>query len=425
MAANTILQLQQPVTAGAIRSVNFFNGRLLTSKDLTREQSARHEAERQLGLALGEGVAFGLEVSFDKVLSKASLPVADVAQGLAFNRKGQALRVSSDVAVALTRQFEASPAADRLFVNCTVLGGGTYVAGAGLYVLTLAPAAATEGKAPTNGLDPTNVRCNTDTIVEAVQFRLIQVKRSLFPDLDVGAPSFRNAIAYRCFGAGAEASWFTDLLGAGPRQDDLVEALRQNAVSDVEVPLALLFFTGAADLQFIDLWSVRRPVAPRETGSGFESLASQHRLALGQAMFLQFQGQVADLAPPNGDLGSFTARGNFRFLPPAGVIPVAEETDSTDAQATKFFKDMTYRGPAFIDAARIEGLLRESFAIRRSTPKAARWFGSTGFEKIAKRSTSRWACRAHARTSFSRAGISPIAATPSSISVTSTTPIMR
>jgi hypothetical protein len=64
-------------------------------------------------------------------------------------------------------------------------------------------------------------------------------------------------------------------------------------------------------------------------------------------------------APPDGDLGAMTARTHFRWLPPAGVIPVPEEADGTDAAATRFFSGMTYRAPAFINAARVEGLLRE------------------------------------------------------------------
>ena len=44
MADKNVLQLQQPLTDGGIRSVNFFNGRLLSGKDLSREQAARREA---------------------------------------------------------------------------------------------------------------------------------------------------------------------------------------------------------------------------------------------------------------------------------------------------------------------------------------------------------------------------------------------
>jgi len=37
MNTDDLLQLQQPIKDGAIRSVNLFNGRLLTSKDLSRD----------------------------------------------------------------------------------------------------------------------------------------------------------------------------------------------------------------------------------------------------------------------------------------------------------------------------------------------------------------------------------------------------
>ena len=44
-----------PVGAGAalseqaIRNVNFFNGRLVTSRDMARTQAAQHEADARLG----------------------------------------------------------------------------------------------------------------------------------------------------------------------------------------------------------------------------------------------------------------------------------------------------------------------------------------------------------------------------------------
>jgi hypothetical protein len=68
---------------------------------------------------------------------------------------------------------------------------------------------------------------------------------------------------------------------------------------------------------------------------------------------------VTDGSTPSG-LGQMTARTHFRYLPPAGMIPVPEETTQTDTAATRFFAGMTYRDPAFINAARLEGLVRES-----------------------------------------------------------------
>jgi len=358
MSIDEVLQLQQPVTDGAIRAVRFFNGRLLTANDLTRQQQARREADRYLGLALGDGVAFGLDVTEDRQQSEPGHPVIRIEAGLAINRLGQTLRLRDPTSVALTRAFETT-ATEGLFATCTPIAGGTYIAGAGLYVLTIAPAEASEGRAETNGLDPSNVRCNTDATVEAVLFRRLWIKPTLFADLDPGSPAFRNAIAYRCFGGGVQATWLADLFGAQPRGDGLIDNLRPSPLVDQEVPLALLFFTGSADLQFIDLWSVRRPPALSQADGPLPRLADTRRIAVGQAMFHQFQAQVAEWAP-TADLGAVTARSHCRYLPPVGIIPVAEETDKTDANATRFFKDMTYRGPAFINAARLEALVRDS-----------------------------------------------------------------
>lgn len=352
------LQLQQPLKDGGIRSVNFFNGRLLAGGDLSREQTARRESDWRLGLAIGDGVAFGYEVSEDGAQSTASAPVLTVKAGLAVNRLGQTLRLTADVSVALTRRFDAI-GASCLFTNCAPLVGGTYVAGAGVYLLTVAPAETSEGRAATNGLDPTNVRCNTDATVEAVQFRLLAVDRSHYADLDPAANQFRNLLAYRCFGTAEREKAIEDLWRSDAPSEGLLDTLRAEGLDDRDVPLAMIYWA-AGGVQFIDMWAVRRAPTRAHAIGAIASLIDAGHLAVGQAALLQFQGQIAGLAPPAGDLGSVTARSHFRFLPAAGVIPVAEETGATNAAATKFFKDMTYRGPAFINAARLEGLLRES-----------------------------------------------------------------
>jgi hypothetical protein len=86
------LQLEQPLKEGGIRSVNFFNGRLLTAKDLSREQQARRDWDARLGLAVGDGVAFGLEAARDTDLDAPAAPVLRVKAGLAVNRAGQVRR---------------------------------------------------------------------------------------------------------------------------------------------------------------------------------------------------------------------------------------------------------------------------------------------------------------------------------------------
>lgn len=360
MNPDDVLQLEQPLKEGGIRSVNFFNGRLLTGRDLSREQTARREADWRLGLAQGDGVAFGLEVSPDTLLSQTDAPVLRITGGLAINRKGQVLRLTADTSVALTRRFDAA-SSDCIFADCAPISAGRYIGGAGVYVLTVAPAESGEGSAPTNGLDPGNVRCNTDATVEGLRFRLHTVRREEYINLGLGEPWFRNALAYRCFGGDIRADWLAGILAAPPRGDGLLDGLRATTLTDWDVPLALIHVTGAAHVEFIDGWAVRRPLS-RASESAWESLVDDRRPAVGRAMFMQFQRQVTEGAPPSGNLGAMTARTHFRWLPAAGVIPVPEEDDATNGAATRFFGGMAYRGPAFINAARVEGLLRESLA---------------------------------------------------------------
>jgi len=57
------IQLETPFLEGGIAFTNFFNGRLLSGEDLTREQQARRAVAQQLGHAVGDGVAYGLWVA--------------------------------------------------------------------------------------------------------------------------------------------------------------------------------------------------------------------------------------------------------------------------------------------------------------------------------------------------------------------------
>src|SRR5262245_19841353 len=116
MTLKDAVQLQQPLTDGGIRSVNFFNGRLLSGRDLTREQDARREADARLGRAIGDGVAYGLEVARDVARDTPSAPLLRVKAGLAVNRVGQTLRLATDASVALTRPFGA-PGSGCVFAN--------------------------------------------------------------------------------------------------------------------------------------------------------------------------------------------------------------------------------------------------------------------------------------------------------------------
>jgi hypothetical protein len=205
-------RLTEAITEGGIPWINFFNGRLLSGEDLSKEQSSNLQGRRRLGRAIGEGVVQGLEVrapngealSVDEAQNGAvdprERPYVVVEAGLATNRQGQTLWLENQTKVKLTRPLNADSNAGSGFAfdDCKPLQPGVYVAEAGVYLLTIAPAKKNEGRAAVSGLDNVIARCNTHHAVEGVQFRLIQLglNKEELKDLD----HLRNRIAYQCFG---------------------------------------------------------------------------------------------------------------------------------------------------------------------------------------------------------------------------------
>ncbi len=357
-----ILSLQQAVGDGGIETVNFFNGRLLTAGDMSREQDARRQADARLGLALGDGVAFGLEVSAGSVVDDATgspMPSVTVAPGLAINRAGQVLRLGYDEQVRLSRLGTSSPTpTGNSFSDCAPVVGGSYVAGQGLYILTIAPSGITAGRAPASGLSGTSAACNIDRVIEAVQFRLLAVPQHLYAQLDAAATDFRNDVAYACFGPGVTDSWATALFGQAGRDQGLLADMRGFGLTDQDVPLAILAFAGAASMVFLDSWAVRRPISPPDPAPGpLPTLVAPRRIATGRAMLQQFQAQLADLVGTSGTLNGVTAKKHFPMLPPAGLLPFF-----TLEMAKLFFDGMEVRGPQYINAPQLEPLIRESLA---------------------------------------------------------------
>src|SRR5918997_968090 len=128
---SSIEQLLTPIyDEGGVRSVNFFNGRVLSGEDLSDEQEAQRRARRLLGRAVGEGVAHGFEVSEAAESSTTQFPVITVEPGLAINRAGQTLRLGERTQVGLVRREDA-PTSEQFgvtFRNCSPLQPQLYVA---------------------------------------------------------------------------------------------------------------------------------------------------------------------------------------------------------------------------------------------------------------------------------------------------------
>jgi hypothetical protein len=356
------LTLDQPVADGGIESVRFFNGRLLSSRDLTREQQARKSGDALTGAAHGSGVAYGLDVL--RTAADVSTPgaVISVHAGLAINRDGAHLKLASDQRLQLTRTDSSDfSGGDCQFGECIIPEVSSYVAGEGLYLLVLAPSTRSMGRAAVNGLPGDSTACNVDRDVDAVTFRLIEIPSALYSGISALNPGFRNRIAYRCFGTGVSASWPIPFVTQPPRSDDLITEMAGYGLTSAEVPLAIIAFTGTLDINFLDMWAARRPLAladgPQGANASITSSVAPRRISAGRAMLHQFQEQFDALTNGGANLGTVKARTHFPQLPPVGVLPRLSE-----AEAKAFLGDVTYRGPVHINAVQVEMLLRDSMA---------------------------------------------------------------
>ncbi|MDX6406409.1 MAG: hypothetical protein QOH70_3864 [Blastocatellia bacterium] len=358
-------RLTETITEGGIPWINFFNGRLLSGEDLRAEQDSNLKGRRRLGLGIGEGVVQGLEVTLPNGgVNTRETPSVVVEAGLAINRQGQTLWLENQTNVKLTRprNADSSVAGDVAFVDCQPLQPGVYVAEAGVYLLTIAPAKKNEGRAAVSGLDNIIARCNTHHAVESVQFRLIQLGLNTE---ELNDPDhLRNIIAYKCFGidnTGSPIDSAVDPFNPSSRQT-LLDDLRPRLLTDCDVPLAIINWTSTEGIKFVDMWSVRRRVFAPSAEGPQEAVLGERRRSEGEAMFLQFQDQIESLNRPELTPKTIVAAAVFEHLPPFGIIPLATETSAGGFNFRRFFQDQTYREPVFIEGARFEHLIRESIS---------------------------------------------------------------
>jgi len=350
------ISLQQAILDGGIRSVNFFNGRLLSAGDLTREQVATRQADRRLGRAAGEGIAYGLEVSKSSASTQQS-PVITVEPGLAINRTGQTLTLSARTDVALVRRATSGIISTDLFGECAPLQSGTYIAGAGVYLLTLAPAQGSEGRAATHSLKNTTASCNTDMNVTAVQFRLIQLDQQISAADMQQVNKLRNLIAYKCFGVDATGTFVTEPFAAAQETYGLLDSLRPTWLTECEVPLAIIYWTLVDGLRFVDMWSVRRRLYERSADKTWPMLTAPRRRSEGEAMFLEFAEQVDALRESLPNPAQVRATSHFRYLPPVGIVPLAANKFPQGFHKDLFFDTITRHPEVHIEGARVPALV--------------------------------------------------------------------
>jgi hypothetical protein len=387
------VNLLSPILNGGIRNVNFVNGRVLTAEDMTAERKANLQRQRLLGTCVGDGVGHGLEVSLSSSSVVYGTQVVHVTAGVAVNRNGDALQLASDTDVTLAATLPTAPVNGGLFTPCQP--PQTQLTNPGIYVLTILPASGYQEQVPVAQLNSAGVAtsCSSRFATAGVQFRLApvtlastgtglqsrlfalanQIQTQLNNNASAAsvAPAlsqFRNGLAHVCFGtealAGYAANPFPSTAQTSPLDNyGTIDSLREaGLMTDCEVPLAIMYWTQSG-IQFVDMWSVRRPVFPADASECWPVFSGRRRMAEGLAIFLQFQDQAANLPSTVGasQLGTVAANSFFFYLPSAGFIPLGSINPSAGFDYIQFFSGRTYRNPVFMEGARLDLLFHSSF----------------------------------------------------------------
>src|SRR5262245_46813989 len=278
------IRLLEPILGQGVRSVNFFNGRLLSGEDLTQERTANRDYDQRLGQAIGEGVAYGLEVFETTGVSTPAAPVVTIERGLAVNGLGQTLRVPARIDVALIRPEENGAAPDDVFHVCEPVHSGGVTAGDGVYLLVLSPVSAKEGRAPVSGLGTGVADCNSKYLVDGVCFDLVKLN---LVDEEVDEARLRNYLAYRCFGVierqvppkvPVDIAFGKNPFGPVAAGYGLLDDQRPTLLTPCDVPLALLYWTASGGIRFIDGWAVRRRLTAPAAAPAWPLLVGERRL---------------------------------------------------------------------------------------------------------------------------------------------------
>jgi hypothetical protein len=308
---------------GAAQLPNYVNGRLLTAEDLATGQDTLRRRDQQIGRAAGRGVVSGLWVSH-------TATTVTIAAGLGINSGGEPVKVSAAVTLPLAfAPAESSSSLTGSFGCCTPsVGTGSTVLAVGCYLLTVLPACQTQGESPMASAAPSagaSGGCVAQWTAQGVQFKAIPLPLGTSVlGVDVNDGNRRNLLAHWCFGAPQ-----LDSLGVAPFTFNPAytgfDLLDPADLTCADVPLAVFYWNGQS-LDFVDNWSARRRITvPDPVSSSFSVIVDDRRRADGEARFLQFEDQVAELLDA-GRGGTVAAHTYFGLLPPVGFLPVSSRS---------------------------------------------------------------------------------------------------
>jgi hypothetical protein len=383
-------QLLEAILDHGVANPHYFDGRLLTATALREDQQAHRTRQRHLGRALGPGVVGGLWVGLEFAGSGTAPPRVTVSAGLAIDGHGNTLELPASEVIALARTLTPPRAGADLFRTCEPPTQQVEGLGEGFYIFVMAPASGFRGRAPVSGLsDPTaGAGCGSQWAMEGVRFRLVPLDPLAVPGLSTdtrqlletqlltatdpaGRSRLRNVVANLCLGTEPLATFAIDPFAREVMNDvgateaaladyGALDGLRDSGVlTDCDVPLALVCWRGNG-VEFLDNWSVRRRLASPMTADRWPVLSSGRRRAEAKATLFQFQEQLASVIEASPNPVAIRAVDFFRWLPPAGVLPVPGGAPGKAVDHTVFFDTIVFRDPVFLEGARLEPLLRDS-----------------------------------------------------------------
>ena len=349
--------LLEPITDSGIKNTHFFEGRLLSGKDLTEQEYANKLHRQQLGQIIGHGIVSGLDVSIEKKGVGAEDPVVRINQGMAITLEGDVVQLPLEyIDIQLSRTLESLDPDQTGFKNCSKEASETLVASeAGLYILVMSPANQYREYAPKSGLQKQGIahNCGRAYVVEGVQFRLVKFNPSLMPgvsesvkttletelltaaspvdaDETPGLSMMRNLVAHICLGSEQAYAFATEptfiFEQTVPIGLDALLGLEEG-FARCDTPLALLYWTNDG-IVFIDNWVVRR-MAPQATA--------------GLLRINQFSHQLDWLRKELGNAEETAIADYFRFVPPAAYVPHRVVNSATGYRPEHFLQGY-YRG---------------------------------------------------------------------------------
>lgn len=377
------VDLLTPILEDGIEHNHFFEGRLLSGRDLRDEQLANRRNREQLGRAIGAGIVEGLVVTRGADADDGS-PVLSVSEGLALNRKGQPIQLHKRVDVRLIRDLGDIPEDAGVFRNCANVLDTLVPSGIGIYILVMSPASAFTESAPKSGLgeDGKVTGCGKRYEVEGVQFRLEKLNPSEVSGVSAETRTevtslltannaaerslLRNLVAHMCFGTEAQAGVAVDPLAttggvsAYASLGALDDLRALGSLSDCDIPLAL-FYWSLGGLGFLDSWSVRRPTLRPAAASSWPAVLDDRLRSEAEAAMLQFQHHLDELLRSEPNPAAIVGRDYFRHLPSVTMLPLATSTRPRGVSIPVFLAGKTRRGPIFMEGVRLRALISSSF----------------------------------------------------------------